>query len=343
MEEIMRKKQKKLVLLAMTVVIAIAATGCGNSISTLLENKTEVERAQDVVNAYQTGDIENFKSRIEKDNTLNYLLDALDDTEASGMTEVYQKVHELTKTAEITIADKEDDASSEYAVVTIKGVDFSKALNEAMMEAAQEGGEAFADVPSWMMKALNTGGEEKEVEVEIRTHSNGTLYDDYSKEFFSALTGGFYRWIGYTMTTCSANNEYNDMTYMLAKDDIVKLTLDEYVLSFEGEEVTDEEIAQTLNEYVAEYEDYDGMTVGGNRVEGGLRMYILIDYDEASFYTLQKLGIASGGNSDTVGLNISIEGFEEEGYTCETTDFGSGVLEKSAESTETEETTESAE
>lgn len=317
----MNKRLKKFLLLS-TVIVAMAfpLSGCA------LKEATALERAQNVVDAYQAGDADAFKSYIEDDNRMNYLMDALDDTGAEGMIEVYQKVYELTKTAEITVTEKENDLSGEYAVVTIKTVDFTNALNDAMLEAASEDGEAFADAPGWMMKALATGGEPVEKEVEIRTKSNNSLYEGYNEEFYEAITGGFYDYIVSTMTTCKLDNEYNDSTYMLANYDKVEVSLDEYVMQFEGEEYTDEEIDGIIQEFTADYEDCDGIVVGGHKVEDGVRLYMFINYDLASFYTLERLDLASSGDTDIISLSASVKGLENDGYTCEKTDFGSGVI-----------------
>lgn len=182
----MKKLKKLLVMTTVASAMAMAVSGCS------LKQLNEAERAEQVIQAYQTGDIKAFKSYVGDDDRLNYLLDAQGVENADGMIEVYQKVYELTKNAEVTVTEIPDDASSDYANVTIKTVDFTDAINEAMLEAVAEGGEAFADVPTWMMKALNTGGEVVEKEVQVRTHKSGNLFEGFNKEFFDALTGGFY-------------------------------------------------------------------------------------------------------------------------------------------------------
>lgn len=317
----MKKELKKILLMATMIgAMVLPLSGCA------LKEASALERAQNVVDAYQAGDVDTFKSYIESDNSMNYMMDALNASEAEGMIEVYQKVYELTKTAEITVTEKENDPSGEYAVVTIKTVDFTSALNDAMAEAASENGEAFGDAPAWMMKALSTGGEAVEKEVEIRTKSNNSLYEGYNDEFYEAITGGFYDYIVSTMTTCKSNDEYDESTYMLATYDKVRVSLDEFVMSLEDAEYTEEEVQGIIDEFTADYEDYDGIKVGGVKVENGVRLYMLINYDEASFYTLERLDLASSGNTDTISLSASVKDFESDGYTCEKTDFGSGVM-----------------
>ncbi len=324
----MKKLKKILVMTGITTAMAAMVSGCS------LLPKSETERTQSIIDAYQTGDIETFQSYVDDDDKLNYLLDAIDDTDAEGMKAVYQKVYELTKDAEFTVTKTEESGyENGYATVTIKTVDFSNALYTAMVEAAVESKEAFEDVPTWMMNALNAGGETVEKEVKVRTNSNGTLFDGYNDDFFEVLTGGFYDYIVATMTSCEANNGYGDGTYMLSTYDTVRVSLDEYYLPFENVEYTDDEVNAVIDEFAAEYEAYDGMAAGGQRVDDGVRLYMIIDYDVVSMHTLMSLELVSSGSADYIGLQTTINGFEKDGYTCETTDFGSGVL-TAEESTE---------
>ena len=54
-------------------------------------------------------------------------------------------------------------------------------------------------------------------------------------------------------------------------------------------------------------------------------MYQFVDYNVVTSQTLQLLGMVSG-YADYISLQATIDGYEAEGLTCETTDFGSGVL-----------------
>ena len=81
-----------------------------------------------------------------------------------------------------------------------------------------------------------------------------------------------------------------------------------------------------IKQFAAGYNKYDGTYAGGNIVEGGVRFYLVTNYDVASSYTLQLLGLASSGYSDYISLDASIDGLSSEGFTCESFDFGSGAL-----------------
>lgn len=149
---------------ALLTAMALTTIGCGS------QELNDAERAQKVIEAYQTGDFEVFQSYLDTESSMNYMIAALDDTNAEGMPEVYQKAYELTKSAEFTIAEElEPVANDGYVTIRIKTVDFSNAIQEAMLEAANESAEAFADIPTWMMKALSTGGEPVEREASIDT------------------------------------------------------------------------------------------------------------------------------------------------------------------------------
>lgn len=322
------KKQKKMILVTvMAVVMACTLSGC-SQIKSLTMDVTE--RTQQIIDAYRNGDFETFVSYVEDGDKLEHMMTTVQnaDDNAEGMVAVYRKVYEIAKTAEFSAPEESEDKNNgEYATVTVKTVDFSAALEEAMKTAAAEGGEAFADMPAWMMAALETGGEPVEKEVEVRVKSNGVLYgDEYNEEFLDVLTVGFYDYIMYTMTSCIPNDESSDTAYMIASYDIVKITLDEYVQSDEGIEFTEEEVAQMVDEFGSAYDSYDGITVGGNKVDGGIRVYMLIDCTKVDMSTMAQLGMVASSNIDYIGLATSVEGFESSGYTCESEDFGSGAL-----------------
>lgn len=320
-------KKKSLLVTVLAVAMSLALSGCSQLQSF---TKDSLERTQQIIDAYQAGDLETFASYVEDVDKLEHMISRIQETDAAsaeGMVAVYHKVYEIAKSAEFSAPEKSDSASSEYAKVKVKTVDYSKALNEAMLEAAAESGDAFADMPSWMMKALETEGEPVEKEIEVRVKSSGVLYDEaFNEEFLDVITVGFYDYIMYTMTSCKPGDGATDTGYLMASYDVVKVSLDEYVQSDEGVEFTDEEVAQIVNEFAAEFEGYDGITAGGNKVEGGIRIYMVVDCTAADMYTLSRLGLVNSANVDYIGLKTSVDGFESSGYVCETTDFGSGAF-----------------
>lgn len=331
------KNLRKITAIVLLVAMTLTMAGCDFLDSLAAVHVSTTDHVQNLATAYTGGDIEAFKKGVEDDNKILYLLNAVGDTDSEGMKGVYQKVYELTSAAEITVvgvSENDGTVSDEYITIQIKTVDFTEALNSAMADAAAEGGEAFADMPGWMMEALNTGGVPVEKEFDVRIDSRGILAGEtHNEEFWDVLTGGFYDYITYTMTTCTAE-EGN--SYLVASYDHVIYSLDEYYESLEGYELTDEEIAAYVAAFTAEYEGLDGLAAGGGVVDNSVRLYQFVSYETASSYTLQRLGIVSGGYADYISLSASVKGFEAEGVTCETTDFGSGVLDKeeSAEAAE---------
>lgn len=316
------KNVRKILATVLVAIMMLAMTACGEMLENL--TTTTTEHLETLMKAYTSGDVETFQKGLEEDNKLNYLMNAIGDSDSSGMKGVYQKVYELTKEAEITVVGPIEDntINDEYIKIQIKTVDFTAALKEAMEAAAAESGEAFADMPGWMMEALNTGGVPVEMELDVRISTNGVIMGQ-SQDIYNVLTGGFYDYITYTMTSC----EFDDgKSFMIADYDHIIYSLDEYVESMEGYELSQEDIDSYVAMYAREYEGHDGVFAGGNCIDDNLRLYQFVNYEVASSFSLQKLGIVSGGYADYISLDATIDGYEAEGVTCETTDFGSGVL-----------------
>ncbi|MBE5865365.1 MAG: hypothetical protein E7292_04010 [Lachnospiraceae bacterium] len=321
------KYLRKVVSMVLIMAMVFVMTGCGAMMENL--TATTTDHLQKLVDAYKNGDMETFKAGFEDDDKIHYMLDAVGDTDSTGMKGVYQKVYELTKAAEITIvgvSEEQQSISDEYITIKIKTVDFSEALQEAMTAAMEEGGEAFADMPGWMMEALNTGGVSVEKEFDVRIDTNGGLYTKtHNEELYETLFGGFYDYIAYTMTTCTAEE---GCSYLMASKDEIIISYDEFSESVAGYGLTDADIDAYIAEFMFEYKDLDGVAAGGYCEDEVVTLYQIVNYEAASAFTLQRLGIVSGGSYDYISLNSTIKGFEADGMTCETTDFGSGVLTK---------------
>ncbi len=323
----MKKQMKKFVAMILMVAMAVMMSGCAETLANM--NKTTTDHVQTIMDAYKNGDTETFMKALDEDNKMNYMMKAIGDSDSTGMKGVYQKVYELTKAAEITVIgpsteESKSSINDEYITVQVKTVDFSTALRVAMVEAAQEGGEAFADMPGWMMKALETGGEPVEYEFDVRVDSRGKLAGEtHNEDFYYVMTGGFYDYITYTMTTCTSPEA---TSYMIGSYDSLIVSLDEYYESAEGYGLTQEDVDAIVAEFAYQYKDLDGIAAGGELVDNQLRLFQMVDYEVASTYTLQRLGMITGGYGDYISLSASINSMEESGFTCEKTDFGSGVL-----------------
>lgn len=312
-----KKIRNLLTLTAVSVACVFATTGCS-----LFE--TEVDKATKIIEAYQAGDAEKFMEYAGEDEVMEFMLGSLDDKDAEGMKEVFQKVHEATKDMEFTVEDN-DDSKDGYVTVTFEGEDYMMAFNDAMIEAVAESGEKFADMPAWMIEALENGGESTTMEVEMRIHSDGTLVPNFNEDFFYALTGGFYEYALWTMTSCTIEG-YDDACYMVALEDKLLVSLDEYFISDEGVEFTDEELEEYKLYLTEGYEGYTGISVDLVRVDGGLRFFMYVNYEVADISVLENLEIITEGDGNFISLEASIDSFEADGFDCVTSDFGSGAL-----------------
>lgn len=319
------RHMRKIVAVVLLVAMTLSMAGCE-----FLENMTATttDQMEKLMAAYTSGDVETVKKGFEEDNKIHYMLDAVGDADSTGMKGVYQKVYELTSKAEITVvgpSKEQGTISDEYITIQIKTVDFSEALENSMLAAMEEGGEAFADMPGWMMEALNTGGVPVEKEFDVRIDTLGKIYNSHNDEFYDVLTGGFYDYITYTMTSCTSD-EGN--SYLIADHDEVIFSYDEYSESVAGYGMTEEDIELYIAAFMLEYEGLDGLAAGGYYEGDIVTLYQIINFKTASSYTLQRLGMVDGGYYDYISLDVTVEGYEAGGMTCETTDFGSGVLAK---------------
>lgn len=306
---------KKVLVTVAVAAMVFALTGCG------LFGSDPAETVQEMLDAYTSGDVEEFKSYFEEDDRMHYLMKAVDGTGAGQMQEVYQKVYELTSKAEITVVGEVTEA--DQVTVRMKTVDYSGELYNAMTDAMKESGTKFVDAPQWMMNALNVSGEPVEAEVTVHVQPNGKMYGaEYNKDFFDVLTGGFYDYIGCTIASAVSGD---NKSYMLGSFDQVLYSLDEYRETISGGGMTAGNVNGVITHFVAKYEGLSGVEAGGSYKETMVRLYLIVDYQNATSNSLQQIGILSGGNTDFISLEDSIKGMEASGYTCETTDFGVGV------------------
>ena len=311
-----KKVRNLLTLTAVSAACVFATTGCS-----LFE--TEVDKATKIIEAYQAGDADKFMDYAGEDEVMEFMLGALDEKDAEGMKEVFQKVHEATKDMEFTVEDN-DDSKDGHVIVTFEGQDYMMAFNDAMIAAIAESGEKFEDMPGWMIEALENGGEESTLEVEMVLHSDGTLVPTYNDDFFYALTGGFYEYALWTMTTCTLEEE-GYTCYLVASGDELIVSLDEYFVSDEGYAYTEEELAEYKEYFVEMYQGYTGISADAEIVEGGIRDFMYINYEVASQSVLEDFDFITG-TGDYISLEETIKNYEADGIECVTSDFGSGVL-----------------
>lgn len=309
------KDIKKVFVTAVVTTMVFVLMGCG------LFGSEPADCVQKMLDAYKSGDAKEFTSYFEEGDRMHYLMKAVDGTGAGRMQEVYEKVYELTKEAEVTVVGQ--GTEEDRVKVKIKTVDYSDALYNSMMDAMKVSGTKFMDAPEWMLEALNKAGRPVEREIEVHVQPNGKMYDaKYNEDFFNVLTGGFYDYIGCTMASCSSDRS---KVYMLGNSDRLIYSLDEYHETISGSGMTAGNVNGVITHYKSKYAGLAGVEAGGTYKETLVRLYLIIDYKLATTNSLQKIGMVTGSSVGDVGLSVSVESLEANGYRCEVTDFGVGV------------------
>lgn len=309
------KSLKKFFITVAVMSFVFMLAGCG------FLGAEPTETVQKMLDAYTSGDAKEFASFFEEGDRMRYLMKAVDGSGAGEMQEVYAKVYELTQKAEITVVGEGD--ADEYVKVRIKTVDYSENLHTSMVNAMKNDGTNFENAPEWMMTALSLPGEIIEKELDVRVQANGKMYDaSFNEEFFDALTGGFYEYIGCTMASCTRGS---NKSYLLGSFDRVLYSLDEYHESIKSPQATAAGVNGAITHFVAEYDGYEGIGAGGNYKGNVARLYLIIDYSKASNDSLQKIGMLSMANTTYISMDASIKGMEASGYSCKLNDFGVGV------------------
>lgn len=319
----MKIKQKPVITIFASVCLAFLVSGCDAF-------KDDDVKVQEMVDAYKSADAKEFFKKIESNAVvystgLECYFEAINSGNTEGMSAVYQKVHELAQDVEIS-CEKTDTFDMP---VTIKTKDASEAIETAMKEAAEEGPEAFADMPGWLLKGLDNAVD-KEVTITFDTRNPNMLgYSMTSNyEFLEALTAGTYPYLSSTMTSCidSVNeSEY----YMVAYGDTVHYSADYYFLSLEGLGLDEAELAELESALRSELVYADGIASGIIHGDNLIGEYMYINYDAASNHTLYQIGLVNSlDRTATISLSATVSDFESQGMDVETTDFGSGVLAK---------------
>ena len=309
------KSLKKFFITVAVMSIVFMLAGCG------FLGAEPTENVQKMLDAYTSGDAKEFASYFEEDDRMHYLMKAVDGSGAGKMQEIYAKVYELTKKAEITVVGQ--GTEKDRVKVKIKTVDYSDAFYNSMTAAMKESGMKFMNAPEWMMDALSKPCNTVERELEVHVQPNGKMYGaNYNAEFFDVLTGGFYDYIGCTMASCTSDSS---KVYMLGNSDQLIYSLDEYRETISGSGMTAGNVNGVITHFKAKYAGLAGVEAGGAYTEPTAKLYLIVDYKLATNNSLEKVGMVSGSATGDVSLNASVEGLEANGYRCEITDFGVGV------------------
>lgn len=324
----MKIKRKPIITIFASVCLAFLVSGCDAL-------KEDTDKVQELVDAYKSADADTFFKKLENDATvsragLECYFESINSGNTEGMNAVYQKIHELTQDVEISC----EKTDSFNMPVTIKTKDASESIEAAMIEAAKEGPEAFADMPSWLLKGLDNAVD-KEITITFNTRNPDMKGYSMSsnREFLEALTAGTYQYLSSTMTTCidAANeSEY----YLVAKGDTVNYSTDYYFMSLDelgldGMELGEDDFRELEDYLKDDLVNADGIVSGTMHGDNYIGEYMYVNYDKASNITLHSIGLVNSLDSSAIiSLSATVSDFESQGMTIEKTDFDSGVIEK---------------
>ncbi len=285
---------------------------------------------EEVVNAflaaYQQGDYEGMKPYMSDDNQLNAMFGTIAENGEGGMAAVYDKVRELTKDIAFTATAVEGrERWGEVTVqLTTKDVSGSvwEAMDAAILAQVENGDNSFTDMPAWLLAGLESGETiEDEVTVHVGNRDGEMVMDtNTNREFLRDVTGYFYDFIDLTMTTCTSEDE---VYYIVARGDDIIGMINSYIVTEDGSELTDEDLAA----YEYSFASLDGVYVKAVRQgEDAVEVRLGVNFELASSTALANLGIINDRVSYSMGeyisLRATINGFEDSGMTCVTETFG---------------------
>lgn len=319
----------------LTILLAVCTLSlCACSMPSLLpsgESNEAVVTA--MITAYQQGNYEEFMKYICDDNELQYLMAGVANGSAGEMTEVYKKVHELTKNCEFTVKAVEGKEAWGEVEVTLKSVDLSvpfvSALDWAIQEQTNNGDTTFSDMPAWIMEGfaqIEAEPFEETFSVNVGcSEGNEKIDTNTCRDFFDALCGYYYDYIDVTMTTCTIEGD----TYEIcARGDEIIGMVETYLYSYE-DGLTKENATEVVPSITSEYAGMEGIFVAAEPKDDALHFRLGVDFLFANNSNLYKIGLVdSPSSSGYLSLGSTIVGFEKDGMTCESTDFGSGVIEE---------------
>lgn len=324
--------KKKIICLLLAVVLCLGSTGCGNFAAT--EKLSAEEAVNAFLTAYQQGDYEGIKPFIDKENQLHRLFAALGKENTSAINKVYQEVHKRTRDLIFTAAAVEGQEL--YGSVTVRlkttyiAAPISESMNAALLEQVKNGGDAFADVPSWLSQGIDHSGSEEDEEFTVYVSSRDgkmVITTGANRDFFDAISGGFYKYLNITMTTCTSTDGFFIQLAAIG-DNIVGMVQTETEPYHASEGAEDEAVIQ---DYIDSFSSINGVVGGAQIIDNDLITRFGVNFGIASSTVLANMGIISGkiSNFDRshLSLKTTISGFQNDGMICETTDFGgSGQL-----------------
>ena len=214
---------------------------------------------------------------------------------------------------------------------TVSAPDYTAAFHDAMLEALTDqvstGSTAFHDMPGWMLKAVQSGGEtvEETFELHVGNRDGNMVMDtNTNRQFFAMLLGGLKPYLNASITTCT----FLDGSAWVIEaqgDEIVAMMSTEYVEPDEA--YTEEDLALIAQNYVDAYTAVSGVTAWAGMENGIFVASYGVDMENASTFALSNMGIISdritAGSNGWLSLDSTISVFTREGAACVTETFKS--------------------
>lgn len=319
---------KKCAVLLLTAALCLGLAGC--QLGGRAEKLSDEEVVLRLVETFCQGDYEGMKPYISDDNPLHTFLAGTDGETGGEMAAVYQALYEKLKSS-ITVTAQAVEGKETWGTVsaTVTAPDFTAAFHDAMAEAMADqvatGSTAFHDMPAWMLKAIQSGGETREETFELHVgNRDGEMVMDTNtnREFFATLLGGLKPYLNASITTCTFPD---GSTWVIEAqgDEIAAMISTEYVEPDSA--YTQEELDLIAQDFVDTYSAVSGITAWAGMEDGIFVASYGVDMENASTFALNNMGIISdritAGSRGWLSLDSTISGFTREGASCVTENF----------------------
>lgn len=318
---------KKYFTFCLTVILLLTLTACELPARPVKLSDEEV--VVTLLEAFQNGDYEALKPYISEDNPLHLFFTGMDDTTGGELAPAYQALHEQLKSLTFTAEAVEGKEAWGTVAVTLSMPDYSRALYDAMVQAldeqVQNGGNAFYDMPNWLLQAAQEEGElyEETFELHVGNRDGDMVMDtNTNRRFFAMLCGGLKPYLKGSITTCTLLDGSTWLMFAQG-DEIMAMLWDLSNAIPEGYSQAElEGAAQTFTEA---YAPVEGLTAFASAGDGELTARLGIDMGEASTTVLSNLGLISdritAGSNGWLSLDSSIRSFTRQGASYETENF----------------------
>ena len=310
------------------IVLLLGATACELPKPPVQLSDEEVVIA--LLEAFRNGDYEGLKPYISDDNPLHLFFTGMDEAVGGELALAYQALHEQLTSLSFTAEAVEGKEAWGTVAVTLSIPDYSGAIYNAMAEAlndqVQNGGNAFSDMPGWLLRGAQGEGElcEETFELHVGNRDGNMVMDtNTNRRFFAMLCGGLKPYLKASVTTCTFPND--TVWELLAQGDEIIAMLSTEQLSTAEHGYTQAQLEETARAFTETLASVDGLTVCAQVDDGLLTARLGIDMAQASTFALHNLGLISdritAGSNGWLSLDSTISSFTRDGAGCETENF----------------------